>query len=251
MSPPTVPDSHGDAPLCCRLDRSRPRSGQSVVRRSEGSREQVGFARAHPGRRSGAGGCLPADRVQRGQQPRPPARGHPGARAAGDRRSRLRAQPGRAQPAHPRLPPDRAADEPGPGVHGQRRHGPLRALPGRDLARGRLPRAALRRRCPGPAHRLRRPAPLHRRRRLRGHRHLPRQPAGRLAEGAAGAVRGVRPALGTTPARPTPGSTSTAPPAPRSPPTTCSTRATSASPGSAGARTSGSARTAGPAGAGR
>ena len=47
---------------------------------------------------------------------------------------------------------------------------------------------------------VRRPAPLHRGRRLRGDRHLPRQPAGGLAQRAAGAVRRVRPARGTTPA---------------------------------------------------
>ena len=47
-----------------------------------------------------------------------------------------------------------------------------------------------------PGRRVRRPAALDRRGRLRRHRHLPRQPAGGLAGGAAGAVRRLRPALG-------------------------------------------------------
>ena len=126
---------------------------------------------------------------------------------------------------------------PGPGGHRQRADGPLRALAGRDLERGRLPRAAVPGRPRGPARRVRRPAALDRRRRVRRHRHLPRQPAGRLAGGAAGAVRRLRPALGQPGRRATRGSTSTAPPAPSSPPATCSTAGTSGSPGSAGART--------------
>ena len=85
----------------------------------------------------------------------------------------------------------------GPGGHGQRADGPLRALAGRGVARGRLPRAAVRRRPTTDP--------------LRGYddllrstavdafvvdRHLPRQPAGRLARDAAGAVRRLRPAVG-------------------------------------------------------
>ena len=92
--------------------------------------------------------------------------------------------------------------------------------------RGGLPRAAVPGRRRGPGRRLRRPAALDRRGRLRRHRHLPRQPAGRLAEPAAGAVRRLRPALGRRRGRATRGSTSTAPPASRSPPSTSSTAAT-------------------------
>ena len=57
--------------------------------------------------------------------------------------------------------------------------------------------------------------------------HLPRQPAGRLAARAAGAVRGVRAALGR-PGRQAPvgRGDSTAPPAPSSPPATSSSAAT-------------------------
>ena len=135
------------------------------------------------------------------------------------------------------------------GGHRQRPDGPLRALAGGDVARGRLPRAA-----------VRRPTP---RTRSTGYDDLLRStavdafvvtdtylgnPPGRLARGAPGAVRGVRPALGRPGGHATRGSTSTAPPAPSWPPTTCSTAATSGSPGSAGARTPGSARTGGPAG---
>ena len=125
--------------------------------------------------------------------------GHPAARPAGDRRARLPAQPRGPQPAHPRLAPDRAADQGRRGGHRQRGDGPVRALPGRGLARGRLPRAALlrlqHRQGRGRAARLRRPAALDRRGRVRGHRHLPRQPPGRLAERPAGAVRRVRTAV--------------------------------------------------------
>ena len=61
---------------------------------------------------------------------------------------------------------------------------------------------------------VRRPAALDRGRRVRRDRHLPRQPAGGLAQRAARAVRRVRPAV-ERPRRPgTPGSTSTAPPGP-------------------------------------
>ena len=117
--------------------------------------------------------------------------------------------------------------------------------------RGRLPRAAVRRRPRGPAGRVRRPAALDRGGRVRRHRHLPRQPAGRLARRAGGRRSSPSAGPGTTPTPGTRGSTSTAPPAPSWPPPTCSTAATSGSPGSAGARTPGSARTGGPAGAGR
>ena len=118
-------------------------------------------------------------------------------------RAGLLAQPGRPQPAHPRLAPDRPAVQPGPGGHGQRRDGPLRALARGDRRRGRLPRAALRgRRGRGRPERVRRPAALHRGRRVRRDRHLPRQPAGGLAAAAAGAVRGVRPAVGRRGRRP-------------------------------------------------
>ena len=47
-----------------------------------------------------------------------------------------------------------------------------------------------------PVERVRQAAALDRGGRVRRHRHLPRQPAGRLARGAAGAVRRVRPAVG-------------------------------------------------------
>ena len=189
------------------------------------------------------GGRLAADRLQRRQQPRPAAPRHPRPGAGGDRRARLLAQPRRPQPAHPRLhliglrfnpaqegTANAAMDR---FVHilvetsGEAGYHVL--LFSGDAGR--------------PGRRLRRPAALHRRRRLRRHRHLPRQPAGGLADQRA-ARRSWRSAgRGTTPTRPTRGSTSTAPPAPSWPPTTCSTRATPGSPGSAGARTPSSART--------
>ena len=74
----------------------------------------------------------------------------------------------------------------------------------------------------GPARRVRRPAALHRRRRVRRHRHLPRQPAGRLARGRAGRRSSRSAARGTTPTPGTRGSTSTGRPAPSWPPPTCS-----------------------------
>ena len=88
-------------------------------------------------------GGLAPDRVERRQQPRPAPARHPGPRAGGDRRARLLAQPRRPQPPHPHLPPDRAAVHARPGGHRQRADGPLRPLAGRDVERGRLPRAAL------------------------------------------------------------------------------------------------------------
>ena len=58
-------------------------------------------------------------------------------------RARLLAEPGRPQPAHARLSPDRPEVQPGPGGHGERRDGPLRALPRRDRRGQRVPRAAV------------------------------------------------------------------------------------------------------------
>ena len=172
-----------------------------------------------PGRRRRAGRGLPADGLQRGQQPRAAARRHAQAGAARDLRPRLLAQPRGPQPAHPREPPGRPALHPGPGGHRQRADGPLRALAGRGLGGGGLPRPAVRGRRRGPGVGVRRPAARHRRRRVRGDRHVPRQPPGHLARGAPRAVRGVRAALGHPRRRPTRGSTSTEPPAPSWPPT--------------------------------
>ena len=81
--------------------------------------------------------------------------------------------------------------------YGERADGPVPALARRVVQGGRPPRAAVHRRGrQRPARRLRRAAALRCGRRLRGHRHLPGQPAGGLARGAAGAVRGLRPPLG-------------------------------------------------------
>ena len=145
-----------------------------------------------------------------------------------------------------------AASSPGPGGHRQRRDGPVRALAGRDVARGGLPRAAVRRRGRGRPERVRRPAALHGRRRVRRHRHLPRQPAGRLAASSAGRRSWRSAGRGTTPRPPTPvGRRRRGGRGRPWPPRTCSTAATSGSPGSAGARTPASARTAGRAGRAR
>ena len=108
-------------------------------------------AHAGDGRRGGRG--LPADRLQRAEQPRAAAPRHPGPGAAGHRAARLRAQPGRPQPAHPLLAPGRPPRRPGRRGQRQRADGPVRALPGGEHRGGRLPRAA-----------------VHRRRRRRGHR---------------------------------------------------------------------------------
>ena len=72
-------------------------------------------------------------------------------------------------------------------VHTPRRHGAVTAGYHVLLFAGRRRR---------PGRRVRRPPPLDRGRRLHRHRHLPRQPAGGLADPAARAVRGVRPAVG-------------------------------------------------------
>ena len=158
---------------------------------------RVPTAAADARRRRRAGRGLAADGLQRRQQPRPAARRHPGARPGGDRRARLLAQPRRPQPAHPRLPPDRPADQPRPGGHRQRADGPVRALAGRDLAARPATTCCSSRAMPeDPLGRVRRPAALHRRRRVRRHRHLPRQPAGRLAGDPPGAVRRLRPPVG-------------------------------------------------------
>ena len=156
----------------------------------------------------------------------------------GDRRARLLAQPRRPQPAHPHLPPDRPALRARPGGHRQRADGPLRALPGRD--RRARPATTC---CCSPATPTTRSA---------GYDDLLRStavdafvvtdtylgnPQAAWLQRAAGAVRGLRPAVGRARRRATRGSTSTAPPAPSWPPSTCSSRATSGSPGSAGART--------------
>ena len=64
----------------------------------------------------------------------------------------------------------------------------------------RLPRPAVRRSTRrGPARRVRRPAALHRRRRVHRDRHLPRQPAGGLADGSGGRRSWRSAARGTTP----------------------------------------------------
>ncbi len=108
-----------------RLDRSRGRT--------HGVERATVALGADPGRRGRARGGVAADRLERRQQPRAPATRHPGPRAGRDLRAGLLAQPGRSQPAHPVQPPDRAEVQPRPGGHGERRHGPLRAHPGRDL----------------------------------------------------------------------------------------------------------------------
>ena len=129
--------------------------------------------------------------------------------------------------------------------------GPVRALAGRDLARGGLPRAAVPRATP----RTRSPAtttcsapPRSTPSSSPTPTSATRRPPGSRPRRAPFVAFGRpwdNPDAGTR------GSTSTAPPAPSSPPATCSSAATSGSPGSAGARTPGSARTAAPAGAGR
>ena len=142
---------------------------------------------AHPGRRRRAGRRLPPDGLQRRQQPRPAARGHPatGSSEAIDG-ARLPAQPRRPQPAHPRLAPDRAAHQPG-----RRRAPPTPPWTASSTRWSRPPGRPATTCCCSPAtapHRpargLRRPAALHRSGRVRGHRHLPRQPAGGLARRA-------------------------------------------------------------------
>ena len=112
-----------------------------------------------------------------------------------------------------------------------------------------LPRAALRRRRRRPGRRLRRPAPLDGGRRLRRHRHLPRQPAGRLARPSSGRRSSRSAGRGTSPhATPPVGRRRRRRrhPARHRPPHRA--RATRGSPGSAGARTPRSARTGAPAG---
>ena len=157
---------------------------------------RVADAAADARRRRRARRRLAPDGLQRRQQPRPAAARHPCPRAGGDRRAGLLAQPRRPQPAHPRLPPDRPAVHPGPGGHRQRDDGPLRPLAGRDVAARPATTCCCSRATPRTRRRVRRPAPLDRRRRVRRHRHLSRQPAGRLAGDPPGAVRRVRPALG-------------------------------------------------------
>ena len=74
-------------------------------------------------------------------------------------RARLHAQPRRPQPAHPHLPPRRAAARPRGRGHRERAHGPLPALARRVLQGGRAARAAVHRRGrQRPARRLRRAA---------------------------------------------------------------------------------------------
>ena len=170
-----------------------------------------------PRRRRRAGRRLAPDGLQRAEQPGPAARRHPRPGAGRGRRARLLAEPGRAQPPHPGLAPHRDALRAGPGGHRQRADGPLRALPGRGVPGGGLPRAAVRGRRRRPGRRVRRAGPLDGGGRVRGDRHLPRQPAGRLAGGQPGAVRRVRPAVGGPGGRPTRGWTSTVPPAARWP----------------------------------
>ena len=93
----------------------RPRDGMrgsyaasiGTIKEPAMSRTEPRGSRIHPGRtadarrRRRAGRRLPADGLQRGQQPRPAAPRHPRARARGDRRARLLAQPCGPQPAHP------------------------------------------------------------------------------------------------------------------------------------------------------
>ena len=161
-----------------------------------------------------------------------------------DRQAGLLAEPGRAQPAHPLLAPGRAARRPGGRGQRQRADGPLRALAGGEHRGRRLPRPAVH---AAGDHRateaVRRAAALRVGGRVRGHRHLPRQPARGVAHRAAGAVRRLRPAGGTTRRPGTRGSTWTAGRASRSPSTTSSSAATPGSPGWAGRRARSSART--------
>ena len=103
----------------------------------------------------GGGRRLPADGLQRAEQPRAAAPGHPGAGPGGHRDARLLAEPGGPQPAHPLLAPGRAARRPGRRGQRQRADGPVRAL-ARGEHRGRgLPRPAVHRR----RRRTRRPGP--------------------------------------------------------------------------------------------
>ena len=116
--------------------------------------------------------------------------------------------------------------------------------PGGERPRGRLPRAAVQRRRRGrPARRLRRPAALRGRRRLRRHRHLPRQPAGRLARPSSGVpfVAFGRPWGDPTARHPWVDVDGRA--GVGSPSTTSSSAGTAGSPGSAGRRAPSSART--------
>ena len=223
-----MPWRRGRSRLCCRwIDQERAvrargcqRAGRPTVTRTMGrSRRDA----ADAGRRRRARRRLAPDGLQRGQQPRPAARRHPRPGAGGDRRARLLAQPRRPQPAHPRLAPDRAADQPGAGGHRQRHDGPLRALAGGDLARGRLPRAALRRR----ATTTRWPAydDLLRSTAVDAFvvtdTYLGNPQAAWLDE-RAGRRSSPSAGRGTTPTPGTRGSTSTARPAPTWPPPTCS-----------------------------
>ena len=191
----------------------RARCGGATARSADAS----GAADAR--RRRRARRRLAPDRLQRDQQPRPAAPRHAGPGPGGDRRTRLLAQPGRTQPAHPRLAPDRAC-----GSARRRRAPPTRPWTGsctrssRPPARPATTSCSSRARPRDPVGGVRRPAALDRRRRLRRHRHLPRQPAGGVARGAARAVRRLRPAVGQPRGPPPVGRRRRRAPAPSSPP---------------------------------
>ena len=109
-----------------------------------------------------------------------------------------------------------------------------------------LVETAARRRLPHPAvpavttrtpRRVRRPVAVDRGRRVRRHRHLPRQPAGRLAAGSGGRRSSRSAGRGTTPSADHPWVDVDGAAGVDLATSTCSSAATSGSPGSAGART--------------